>query len=73
MNKLNIRALKARGSELAGANRAHTTPIVLAYCGVLALLTLGSSGLNLYLNNQMGSTGGAPCCRLWRRSWATST
>ena len=58
MNKLNIRALKARGSELAGANRAHTTPIVLVYCGVLALLTLGSSGLNLYLNNQMGSTGG---------------
>ncbi len=58
MNKLNIRALKARGAELAGASRAHTTPIVLLYCGVSAALTLGSSGLNLYLSEQISSTGG---------------
>lgn len=58
MNKLNIRALQARGAALAEANRAHTRPVVLLYCGVLALLTLGSSGLNLYLSDQIGTTGG---------------
>lgn len=58
MNKLNIRGLKARSAELAGANRAAATPIVLLYCGVLAALTLGSNGLNLYLSDQIGTTGG---------------
>ena len=56
--KLNIRELKSRADNLAEANREGTRSLVLLYCGVLAVLTLGSSGLNLYLNDQISGTGG---------------
>lgn len=58
MTKLNIRQLKARGAALAGEHREGTRGLVLLYCGVIAALTLGSSGLNLFLNARIGDTGG---------------
>lgn len=58
MNILNIRELKARGAALAGEHRGGTRGLVLLYCGVIAVLSLGSNGLNLYLNSQIGGTGG---------------
>ena len=54
----NIRELKAQAAELAVRNRSAVRRLVLLYCGVIAALTLGSSGLNLYLDGQIGSTGG---------------
>ena len=54
----NIRELKRRGAELANANRDRTRSLVLLYCGVIAALSLGSSGLNLYLDSQISGTGG---------------
>ncbi len=56
--KLNIRELKARAAELTAENRVPARQLVLWYCGVVAVLTLGSSGLNLYLDSQISSTGG---------------
>lgn len=56
--KWNIRELKSRGAALAAANRDSARTLVLLYCGVIAALTLGSSGLNLYLNEQISGTGG---------------
>ena len=56
--KLNIRALKARAAALTAENRSAVRLLVLWYCGVSAVLTLGSNGLNLYLDSQIVSTGG---------------
>lgn len=56
--KWNIRELKSRGAALAEANRDSTRSLVLLYVGVIAVLTLGSSGLNLYLDKQISGTGG---------------
>lgn len=56
--KLNIRELKGRSSALAAEHRPAVRRLVLLYWGVITLLTLGSSGLNLYLNSQIGNTGG---------------
>ena len=56
--KWNIRELKSRADNLAETNREGTRSLVLLYCGVIAALTLGSSGLNLYLNDQISGTGG---------------
>lgn len=58
MAYLNIRELKHRGSELAGATRGENRKLVLLYCGVIAALSLGSNGLHLYLDSQIGTTGG---------------
>lgn len=58
MMKWNIRELKARAAVLAEENRGPARRLVLLYCGVVAALTLGSSGLNLYLDSQIGGTGG---------------
>lgn len=55
---LNTRELKARGAAAAGQFRRETMPLVLLYCGVIAALSLGSNGLNLYLESQIGQTGG---------------
>ena len=55
---LNTRELKARGAAVAGQFRRETGKLVAVYCGVIALLSLGSNGLNLYLDSQIGSTGG---------------
>ena len=56
--KLNIRELKARAAALTAEHRSAARLLVLWYCGVTAVLTLGSSGLNLYLDSQIVSTGG---------------
>ena len=56
--KLDIRELKARAAALADENRASLRTLVLWFCGVLAVLTLGSNGLSLYLDSQIGNTGG---------------
>ena len=58
MMNWNIRELKRRGAELAGDARESTRGLVLLYCGVLAVLTLGSSGLNLFLDDRISGTGG---------------
>lgn len=54
----NIRELKARANALVSENRSAALNVVLLYSGVIAALTLGSSGLNLYLDSQIGTTGG---------------
>lgn len=54
----NIRQLKDRAAALAEENRSALRQLVLLYCGVLAALILGSNGLNLYLDSQIGTTGG---------------
>ena len=56
--KLNIRELKARAAALTAEHRSAARLLVLWYCGVTAVLTLGSNGLNLYLDSQIVSTGG---------------
>lgn len=56
--KWNIRELKARASALAEAHRPAVRRVVLLYCGVLAAMTLGSSGLSMYLDSRIGTTGG---------------
>ena len=55
---LNTRELKYRGAAVADRFRPETGKLVLLYCGVMALLGLGSNGLNLYLNSQISQTGG---------------
>ena len=67
MEKLDTRQLQRRGAELAGEQRRACNRLVLVYCGVMAAISLGSSGLNLLLDSQMGSTGGLGGLGL--RSW----
>ena len=67
MEKLDTRRLQCRGAELAGLHRRECRRLVLVYSGVLAAITLGSNGLNLLLDSQMGSTGGLGGLGL--RSW----
>ena len=58
MEILNPSALRARGAGAAERCRAGNRRLVLIYCGALALLTLGSNGLHLYLDTHIGGTGG---------------
>ena len=67
MEKLDTRQLQRRGAELAGMHRRECRRLVLVYSGVLAAIALGSNGLNLLLDSQMGSTGGLGGLGL--RSW----
>lgn len=53
-----LRSLRQRASELDRANRAHSRKLVLVYCGVLALLSLGGNALMLLVDAQMEGTGG---------------
>ena len=55
---LNTRELKYRGAAAAAHFRPEGRRLVLVYCAVLALIGLGSNGLNLYLNSQISQTGG---------------
>ena len=55
---LNTRELKYRGAAAAAHFRPEGRRLVLVYCAVLALVGLGSNGLNLYLNSQISQTGG---------------
>lgn len=58
MSILNSSALRARGAAAAEGCRRECRRLVLIYCGVIALLTLGSNGLHLYLDSHIGGTGG---------------
>lgn len=55
---LDTKLLVRQGSALAQGHRAGNRNLVLVYCGVIAALSLGSSGLNLVLNDQISTTGG---------------
>lgn len=55
---LDTRALPRQGAAVAKDNRAACRKLVLIYCGVIAALSLGSNGLNVYLDSQIGTTGG---------------
>lgn len=55
---LNPSALRARGAAAAEGCRWECRRLVLIYCGVMALLTLGSNGLHLMLDSHIGETGG---------------
>lgn len=55
---LNQRELRERGAAIAEGCRSENRRLVLLYCGVTALLTLGSNGLHLYLDSYIGGTGG---------------
>lgn len=55
---LNQRELRQRGAAAAAACPSENRRLVLLYCGVIALLTLGSNGLHLYLDSHIGDTGG---------------
>lgn len=58
MKKLDLRALRQRSAAAAGEFRSETRRLVLVYCAVVAVLTLGSNGLNLLLDSGIAGTGG---------------
>ena len=62
--KLNIRELRDRAAELASQNREPLRKLLLVYCGVIAVLTLGVPALDLFLSDQIGTTGGLAGMRL---------
>lgn len=55
---LNNPEFRARAAEDARRHRDINRKLVLVFCGVAALLSMGSSALNLYLDSQIGQTGG---------------
>ena len=55
---LNTRELRQRGAAAAQAHRSQTAKLVLLYCGVGALISLGSNAITLYLDSHISSTGG---------------
>lgn len=55
---LNPSALRARGAAAAEGCRPECRLLVLIYCGVIALLTLGSNGLHFLLDSHIVDTGG---------------
>ena len=62
--KLNIRELRDRAAELAAQNQEPLRKLLLIYCGVIAVLTLGVPALDLFLSDQIGTTGGLAGMRL---------
>ncbi len=57
MIQFDTKSLKAEAQRRVAAAPGSQT-LVLLYCGVLALLTLATNGLQLYLDSQISSTGG---------------
>ena len=55
---LDTKILPRQGGALAQGQRAQCRKLVLIYCGVIAALSLGSNGLYLLLDDQIGGTGG---------------
>lgn len=55
---LDTKILPRQGGALAQGQRARCRKLVLIYCGVIAALSLGSNGLYLLLDDQIGGTGG---------------
>ena len=62
--KLNIRELRDRAAGLAAQNREPLKKLLLIYCGVICALTLGVPALDLFLSDQIGTTGGLAGMRL---------
>ena len=62
--KLNIRELRDRAAGLTAQNREPLRKLLLIYCGVIAVLTLGVPALDLFLSDQIGTTGGLAGMRL---------
>ena len=62
--KLNIRELRDRAAGLTAQNREPLKKLLLIYCGVIAVLTLGVPALDLFLSDQIGTTGGLAGMRL---------
>lgn len=58
MAYLDPKNLKAEAKIRLQDSRSDTRTLILIYCGVIAGLTIGSSGLQLYLNSQISATGG---------------
>lgn len=58
MALFNATELKREAAGRLARTPVNTKMLVLIHTGVLALLSLGSSGLNLFLDSQIGSTGG---------------
>lgn len=55
---LNLKELKSQASARVAASRTDKRTLVLVYCGVIAALSLGSNGLQLFLDSQISNTGG---------------
>ena len=55
---LNISDLRSRAAAESNRCREENRLLVLVYCVALAVLSLGSSGLNLLLESRIGQTGG---------------
>ena len=55
---LNPSGLRNRGAAAVERCRGECLRLVLIYCGVTALLNLGSNGLHLYLDSHIVGTGG---------------
>ena len=62
---LNPSGLRNRGAAAVERCRGECLRLVLIYCGVTALLNLGSNGLHLYLDSHIVGTGGlsGPCVK----------
>lgn len=55
---LNPKELKYQANQKLACAGGDPRRLVLIYTGVIAALTLGSSGLDLFLDSQIGATGG---------------
>ena len=62
--KLNIRELRGRAAGLTAQNREPLKKLLLIYCGVICALSLGVPALDLFLSDQIGTTGGLAGMRL---------
>lgn len=58
MPALSPRDLKAQAVRQLGENGSNARQLVLLHTGAVVLLSLLSSGLNIYLDEQIGGTGG---------------
>lgn len=55
---IDTKLLPRQGTALTQGQRVQCRKLVLLYCGVIAALSLGSNGLHLLLDDQIGTTGG---------------
>ena len=58
MTFYDIPGIRAQAASQVQEHRASTRKLVLIYCGVLALVSLGGNILTVLLDSGMGSTGG---------------
>lgn len=55
---LNTKDLRSRAAQLVAGYPQDTRKLVLIYTGVITALSLGSNALQLFLDSQIGTTGG---------------